>query len=114
MANTVRDLAAAGAGGEFTVIAFRDRLNNGRKVAIHILEFFDRQGLTMRRGDIRRINPHKRDLFSRSPGASAAGSSDGGETSPVGRPDFKSGEGRETALGGFDSCLLRQPSRGGR
>ena len=26
----------------------------------------------------------------------------------MGRPDFKSGEGRETALGGFDSCLLRQ------
>jgi hypothetical protein len=26
---------------------------------------------------------------------------------PVGHPDFKSGEGRKTALGGFDSCLLR-------
>lgn len=35
---------------------------------------------------------------------------EGGETSPVGRPDFKSGEGRETVLGGFDSCLLRQPT----
>ena len=65
MADVARDLAASGAGGEFTVIAFRDRLDNGRKVAIQILEFFDRQGLTMRRGDIRRINPHKRDLFSR-------------------------------------------------
>lgn len=65
MADMARALAAADAGGEFTVIAFRDRLDNGRKVAIHILEFFDRQGLTMRRGDIRRINPHKRDLFSR-------------------------------------------------
>lgn len=65
MADAARTLAAADAGGEFTVIAFRDRLDNGRKVAIHILEFFDRQGLTMRRGDIRRINPHKRDLFSR-------------------------------------------------
>ncbi len=65
MADSARALAAADAGGEFTVIAFRDRLDNGRKVAIHILEFFDRQGLTMRRGDIRRINPHKRDLFSR-------------------------------------------------
>ena len=114
MADTARELAASGEGGEFTVIAFRDRLDNGRKVAIQILEFFDRQGLTMRRGDIRRINPHKRDLFSRQPAASAAGARDGGETSPVGRPDFKSGEGRETALGGFDSCLLRQPSRGGR
>ncbi len=107
MADTTRALAAVGEGGEFTVIAYRDRLNNGRKVAIHILEFFDRQGLTMRRGDIRRINPHKRDLFSRAPAADAD-VRDGGETSPVGRPDFKSGEGRETALGGFDSRLLRQ------
>lgn len=31
----------------------------------------------------------------------------GGEYVPVGIPDFKSGEGRKTALGGFDSCLLR-------
>ena len=109
MADTARALAAADADGEFTVIAFRDRLDNGRKVAIHILEFFDRQGLTMRRGDIRRINPHKRDLFSReAAGGTPATSRDGGETSPVGRPDFKSGEGRETAFGGFDSCLLRQ------
>lgn len=114
MADIARELAAAGEGGEFTVIAYRDRLENGRKVAIHILEFFDRQGLTMRRGDIRRINPHKRDLFSRGPAASATEPRDGGETSPVGRPDFKSGEGRETALGGFDSCLLRQPSARGR
>lgn len=109
MADVARELAAAGAGGEFTVIAFRDRLGNGRKVAIHILEFFDRQGLTMRRGDIRRINPHKRDLFSQGPGGVAPTEPGvGRETSPVGRPDFKSGEGRETALGGFDSCLFRQ------
>ena len=32
----------------------------------------------------------------------------GGDALPVGRPDFKSGEGRETVLGGFDSYLLRQ------
>ena len=115
MADIARALAAADADGEFTVIAFRDRVQNGRKVAIQILEFFDRQGLTMRRGDIRRINPHKRDLFSRVPaGGSLAASRDGGETSPVGRPDFKSGEGRETAFGGFDSCLLRQNSPGRR
>ena len=29
----------------------------------------------------------------------------------MGRPDFKSGEGCKTALGGFDSCLLRQRQR---
>ena len=115
MADVARELAASGAGGEFTVIAFRDRLDNGRKVAIHILEFFDRQGLTMRRGDIRRINPHKRDLFSQgTAGPAPTEPGVGRETSPVGRPDFKSGEGRETALGGFDSCLFRhQPVRRG-
>lgn len=115
MADIGRELAAEAQDGQFAVTAFRDRLDNGRKVAIQILEFFDRQGLTMRRGDIRRINPHKADLFSRrSAAASAAAPREGGETSPVGRPDFKSGEGRETALGGFDSCLLRQPSPGAR
>ncbi len=113
MADIARGLAAQAADGQFAVTAFRDRLDNGRKVAIQILEFFDRQGLTMRRGDIRRINPHKADLFSRAPASADPGvARDGGESSPVGRPDFKSGEGRETALGGFDSCLLRQSTTG--
>lgn len=107
MADLARALADAG--GEFSVAEFRDRLDNGRKVAIQILEFFDRQGLTMRRGDIRRINPHKRDLYS---SQAQAPETLGRETSPVGRPDFKSGEGRETVLGGFDSCLFRQISKG--
>jgi selenocysteine-specific elongation factor len=110
MADIARALAAATDDGQFTVIAFRDRLDSGRKLAIQILEFFDRQGLTMRRGDFRRINPHKQYLFSRPVPPSAASTREGGETSPVGRPDFKSGEGREAALGGFDSCLLRQPT----
>ncbi len=44
-------------GGRFGAAEFRDRLENGRKVAIQILEYFDRQGFTMRRGDWRRINP---------------------------------------------------------
>lgn len=113
MAEVARALAAAADDGQFAVIEFRDRLDNGRKVAIQILEFFDRQGLTMRRGDIRRINPHKADLYAPAPAAKEPeGAGAGGESSPVGRPDFKSGEGRETALGGFDSCLLRQPSTG--
>ena len=107
MADIVRDLAAGAAPEGFPVVAFRDRLDNGRKVAIQILEFFDRQGLTMRRGDIRRINPHKKDLFSRT---AARGPGEGGESSPVGRPDFKSGRGCETVPGGFDSRLLRQSS----
>lgn len=46
-----------------TAAAFRDRVQNGRKVAIEILDFFDRQGVTMRRGDLRRLNPHRADMF---------------------------------------------------
>ncbi|GGH07780.1 selenocysteine-specific translation factor [Alsobacter metallidurans] len=56
-------LAAGAPKGEFTAAQFRDRLDNGRKVAIQILEFFDRHGVTMRRGDLRRINRHRLDLF---------------------------------------------------
>jgi selenocysteine-specific elongation factor len=47
----------------FSAAQFRDRVDNGRKVAIQILEFFDRHGLTLRRGDLRRLNSHRLDLF---------------------------------------------------
>ncbi len=47
------------------VAQLRGRLNNGRKVAIQMLEYFDRRGLTLRRGDLRRINPARQDLFAR-------------------------------------------------
>jgi selenocysteine-specific elongation factor len=56
-------LASNAANGEFTAAQFRDRLDNGRKVAIQILEFFDRHGVTLRRGDLRRVNKHRLDLF---------------------------------------------------
>ena len=55
MVETAADLAAKAATGQFTAAEFRDRLDNGRKVAIQILEFFDRHGVTLRRGDLRRI-----------------------------------------------------------
>lgn len=63
MVGILRDLAGLSEDGWFTAPAFRDRMNNGRKVAIQILDFFDRLGLTLRRGDLRRINPHRIDLF---------------------------------------------------
>ena len=97
------DVAAQAEGGQFTAAQFRDRLDNGRKVAIQILEFFDRHGVTLRRGDLRRINPQRLDRFRR-PAEETPGS--GREASPVGRPDFKSGRGREPVLGGFDSLSL--------
>ncbi|MTH78276.1 selenocysteine-specific translation elongation factor [Paracoccus aestuariivivens] len=63
MVQIIRDTAALAEDGWFTAPAFRDRVQNGRKVAIQILDFFDRLGLTLRRGDLRRINPHRIDLF---------------------------------------------------
>lgn len=55
MAAIARRLGEAADGGRFTAAAFRDALDNGRKVAIQILEFFDRNGLTHRTGDLRRV-----------------------------------------------------------
>ena len=83
MADIARELAATAEDGRFSVAAFRDRLDNGRKVAIQILEFFDAQGLTMRRGDWRRINAHKSQLFSARPA----------EGQVAGGPERKSVEG---------------------
>lgn len=57
------EVAAASPERSFSAADLRDRLHNGRKVAIQILEFLDRHGVTLRRGDFRRINPHRRDLF---------------------------------------------------
>ncbi len=102
MVTIVREVAAQTEHGEFVAGSFRDRVNNGRKVAIEILEFFDRHGVTIRRGDLRRINPHRLDLF----GLSVPDAENGRESSPVGRPDFKSGWGSDAVLGGFDSHSL--------
>ncbi len=107
MVDVARAVAAAQPEGEFTAAHLRDRLGNGRKVAIQILEFYDRHGVTVRHGDNRRINLHRVDLFRPSPAPVAASPDSAGntgrESSPVGRPDFKSGKGREPVLGGFDS-----------
>jgi selenocysteine-specific elongation factor len=49
--------------GEVTAAAFRDRIGTGRKLAILVLEFFDRAGITARRGDLRRVQKDKLGLF---------------------------------------------------
>lgn len=91
MAEIARDLAASAEDGCFSVASFRDKLDNGRKVAIQILEFFDAQGLTMRRGDWRQINPHKRQLFAASSNDAEGGAmKDGGDALPVPPPYPKS------------------------
>ncbi len=114
MVGVMVTLSAQAPDGQFTAAQFRDKFDNGRKVAIQILEFFDRHGVTIRRGDLRRVNKHRLDLFRRpaddvQPDAdSQTGTSNtiGRAPSPVGRPDFKSGKGREPVLGGFDSHSL--------
>ena len=85
------DLADNWENGTFTAAQFRDRLDNGRKVAIQILEFFDRHGVTLSRGDQRRMNKHRLDLFGPLTSPQRHDRSDPGrESSPVGRSDFKS------------------------
>jgi selenocysteine-specific elongation factor len=83
MAHLLPELVAQAQNGEFSAAQLRDRLDNGRKVAIQILEFFDRHGLTARRGDLRRINPQRLDMFGPRPTAAVAK-----EASAVGRPGF--------------------------
>ena len=63
MAAIAADAACAGSSGELTAAAFRDRLDNGRKVAIQILEFFDRVGVTVRSGDTRRVRLDRLAMF---------------------------------------------------
>jgi selenocysteine-specific elongation factor len=108
MVEIIANLVRTAATDQFSASQFRDRIDSGRKVAIQILEFFDRHGVTLRRGDLRRINKHRLDLFGRSNGQAprSDANASGRESPPVGRPDFKSGRDREPVLGGFDSLSL--------
>ncbi len=56
------DLARTSPDGQFGAAQLRDRLDTGRKVAIELLEYFDRRGITLRRGDLRRVDTRKLDL----------------------------------------------------
>jgi len=57
------ELTAASADGKLTASVFRDRIGTGRKIAIQILEFFDRAGVTVRQGDLRRVREDQLALF---------------------------------------------------
>jgi selenocysteine-specific elongation factor len=50
-----RGLADASETKFFSTIAFKDRAGCGRNIAIQVLEYFDRQGITIRSNDMRRI-----------------------------------------------------------
>ncbi|MFZ5680241.1 MAG: selenocysteine-specific translation elongation factor [Pseudomonadota bacterium] len=56
------DVAGAD-GGRIATATVRDRLDNGRKISIELLEFFDRHGVTIRRGDFRVLNRQRLDHF---------------------------------------------------
>jgi selenocysteine-specific elongation factor len=62
LAGIVVEVAHAQSDGRFAVWQFRDRLGGGRKIAIEILEYFDGRGLTLRDGDLRRLNPRRIDV----------------------------------------------------
>ncbi len=63
MVATLAEISAAADGGAVTAAAFRDRIGTGRKLAILILEFFDRSGITARRGDLRTIRQDRVQRF---------------------------------------------------
>ncbi len=86
MVSIVRQIAAARDDGWFPAGEFRDRIGSGRKVAIQILEFLDRHGVTHRRGDLRRPNPLRQDLF---PGTAAESPDVASDTSRS-HPDLES------------------------
>jgi selenocysteine-specific elongation factor len=63
MIRIAADIAAEAPGAEINAAAFRDRIDSGRKVAIQILEFLDKQGVTIRRGDLRRVRQDRLTYF---------------------------------------------------
>lgn len=63
MADVAAAAAAEDSGKGLTAARFRDRLGNGRKVAIQTLEFFDRVGLTVRKGDARTVRTDRLAMF---------------------------------------------------
>src|SRR5207302_597133 len=83
MVGIIIDLGTLSASGLFTAAQFRDRVDNGRKVAIQILEFFDRHGVTLRRGDLRRVNKHRLDLFRRTAETASLNRSNSGRDSSL-------------------------------
>lgn len=63
MIRIAADIAAETPDAEISAAAFRDRIDSGRKVAIQILEFLDKQGVTIRRGDRRRVRQDRLTYF---------------------------------------------------
>jgi selenocysteine-specific elongation factor len=56
LATIAARLASDSGVGRISAAVFRDHIGTGRKLAIEILEHFDRAGITVREGDLRRTN----------------------------------------------------------
>lgn len=65
LAAAVERTAAAAPDGLFDARSYRDAAGIGRNLAIDVLEFFDRAGLTRRRGDVRLLTGDATALFGR-------------------------------------------------
>jgi selenocysteine-specific elongation factor len=63
LATIASDLDTSESDGWFNAATYRDQLHIGRKMAILILEFFDTKGFTIRKGDLRKIDPRKKAFF---------------------------------------------------
>ena len=62
MAAIAHALASESPGG-FTAAQYRDRVGSGRQLAIQVLDYFDRRGVTVRRGDLRRAGKDPAQVF---------------------------------------------------
>jgi len=67
LAEVVAELGRTRALGVFTAADFRDAAGTGRNVGIAVLEYFDRVGITVRRGDERRPGKPAAEVLARRP-----------------------------------------------
>ncbi len=63
LAEAAHALAAETGGIGFSAGQFRDRVGCGRQLGIQVLEYFDRRGITVRRGDLRQAGKAVRAVF---------------------------------------------------
>ncbi|MBL4732008.1 MAG: selenocysteine-specific translation elongation factor [Rhizobiaceae bacterium] len=68
VAQIIVDIAESQSDGWFSAAQLRDMLDNGRKVSIQILDYFDRQGVTLRHEDLRRVDKRRLAMFLGKPG----------------------------------------------
>ena len=69
LAAVAAEIGAAAPANTFTAAEFKDRVGCGRNVGIQLLEYFDRRGLTARRGDVRSVVKTAVEVFGPGPRA---------------------------------------------